>query len=215
MYKIIMGILTAVLIALYLIRYLGNRYCQKRLLACVQSCDLEGFAKLEGSQLVRALIPAFNLHYMKLNIYLMKGDEVHTDEEFDTLLQMKVGKAMRREAVLKAFYYYVKRKDGGRTRKLIEEIREFKDAEEVVRECNMLFDIYILGRSNHMEELQEGLDTLPPQQKAIHEYLLSLQYANRGESERAKEYEDRSVKTLKDELEQQKRRREENRNTFS
>ena len=33
------------------------------------------------------------------------------------------------------------------------------------------------------------------------EYLLSLQYENRGEKERAREYEDRSVKTLKDALE--------------
>mgnify|MGYP005784515261 FL=1 len=209
MYKIIMITLTAVIVALYLIRFLGNRYYQKRLLNCVQRCDLDGFLKMENKRAVRALIPAFNLHYMKLNIFLMRKDEQRTDEEFDVLLDMKVGKTMRRDAVLKAFYYYVKRRDGGRTRKLIAEIRGFQDAEDTIRECEMLFDIYILGRSNHMEELLKDLDTLPPQQRAVHEYLLSLQYENRGEKERAREYEDRSVKTLKDALEAEKKRREE------
>ena len=80
--------------------------------------------------------------------------------------------SMRRDAVLKAFYYYVKRRDGGRTRKLIAEIRGFQDAEATIRECEMLFDIYILGRSNHIEELLKDLDTLPPQQRAVHELSL-------------------------------------------
>ena len=64
MYKIIMITLTAVIVALYLIRFLGNRYYQKRLLNCVQRCDLDSFLELVNKRAVPGLIPASTLHYM-------------------------------------------------------------------------------------------------------------------------------------------------------
>lgn len=198
-YTMIMTCLTGILIFLYVGRIAGTRYYQKRLTACMEQGDLDGFQALAGKRLVKWLIPPFHLHYMRLNIYLLQEDEKKTDEAFEVLLNMKVGRQMRQDVTLKAFHYYVQRKEREKSKKLLEQICTYQNR-EIAEECRMLFDIYVLGRSNYIDSMLSELPKLPSAQQAVREYLLSVQYQNRGEEQEAKAHEERSAALLREVL---------------
>lgn len=198
-YTIVMIVLTVIIISLYVIRAVLGTYYRNRLVICVSQCNLDAYDKLAAKKAVRLLVPPFNLHYMRLNLYMMQKNEQKIDEEFDILLEMKTGKLMRQEIVLKAFYYYVKLKSGKRCQPLLEELHTFAN-EDTKKECDILYDIYVLKKSNHIGELLENIEELPLEQRAINEYLVSLQYLNQNKPDLAKEHEERSTAYLEESL---------------
>lgn len=201
-YTITMAVLTVILLSLYVLRAVLGSYYRNRLAACVQGCDPEAYEAIAQKKLAGLLVPPFNLHYMRLNLYMMLEKEKETDQEFEFLLAMSTGKAMRREVVRKAYYYYVKRRDGKRCRLLLDELLTFAQGEEA-KECELLYDIYILKKSSHIRELMEGIEELPPAQRAVNEYLISLQYENQSKTDLAREYEELSRLHIKEAVERE------------
>lgn len=199
-YIILMIVLTIILIALYVMRSVLGKYYRNKLVGYVQECDLEKYNACADKKPVQLLVPPFNIHYMRLNLYMMLENREGIDEEFDFLLGMKTGKAMHQDVAVKAYNYYVKLRDAKRAKPLVEEIRTFAD-EKTVYECDLLYDVYILKKSNHIDELLEGIEELPLAQRAINEYLVSLQYENRNQPALAKEHEDLSTSYLQQALE--------------
>ena len=199
-YTITMAVLTVLLLSLYLVRAVLGSYYRNRLVACVQRCDLEAYEAIAGKKLTGLLVPPFNLHYMRLNLYMMLEKEKETEQEFDFLLAMSTGKTMRREVVRQAYYYFVKRRDGKRCSPLWDELLTFAEEGEA-RECDLLYEIYILKKSSHIKELQEGIEDLPLTERAVNEYLISLQYENQGKMDLAREYEELSQLHLREAVE--------------
>lgn len=198
-YTVTMVILTILLVSCYILRVAFGSYCRNRLVDCVRRGDLETYEAIAAKKLTMFLVPPFNLHYMRLNLYMMSEKEKETKEEFDFLLNMQTGTLMRREIVRKAYYYFVKRKDGKRCKALLDEFLTFAEEEEA-KECTLLYDIYILKKSSHIEELLKDLENLPPAEQAVNAYLVSLQYANQGKMDLAEEYEERSKRCLREAL---------------
>lgn len=202
-YTITMAVLTVILLSLYILRAVLGSYYRNKLVACVQRCDLKAYEAIAGKKIVGLLVPPFNLHYMRLNLYMMLEKEQETEGEFDFLLAMSTGKTMRKEVIRKAYYYFVKRRDGARCRPLLDEFLTFASEEEA-KECELLYDIYILKKSNHIKELLVGIEELPLAQQAINEYLISLQYENQSRMDLAREFEERSKLHLQEAVEASK-----------
>lgn len=209
-YLITMGVCTCLLLLLYILRAVLGKFYRNQLVYCVQQEDLNLYNEIAESKMARLLVPPYNIHYMRLNLYMVKENKKGIDEEFDFLLNLKMGKQKRQDIVIKAFNYYVKEKDSNHSKPLLEEMRTFMD-DNSRRQYEMLYDIYILKKSCYIDELEKGVesDQLPMAQKAIYEYLIALQYENRSQPKLAKEHEERSAAYLQEAVEKAQKEAEE------
>lgn len=201
-YQILVILLVIVIVFLLTMRYGVSNFMQKKLIVALEKQDQETFDSLIQKKVVRYLIPPFNIHYMSLNMAMMLNQDQRIDEEFTCLLGMRKDKKQSLDVSLKAFNYYVKLKNKTRCKELYAYLQE--DGDEIIKyETEILYDIYILERSNHIDELLKGIETLPLAQRSINEYLISLQYENKNEPTMAKKFEQYSTEHLRQALQQE------------
>lgn len=175
--------------------YLLKKFRFKKLVILLQSQQFEEFDKLVDKFTTRYLFPRFNLEYMKLNSYILRVDEKKIEETFDTLFTLRMSKAQKEDVYMKAFNYYVSIESASKTKEIIEVIEEF-DNEAMRKEARTIYDIFILKRSNYIEDMEAALADQDDDEKGINEYLLSVQYKNKGDKKKSKEYLELSKKHL-------------------
>ena len=185
----------ATIVVFSLIMYLLKKFRFNKLVILLQSQQFEAFDKLVDKFSTRYLFPRFNLEYMKLNASILRVDEKKIEETFHTLFSIKMSKAQKEDVYMKAFNYYVGVENASKTKEIIEVIEEFDNA-AMKKEARTIYDIFILKRSNYIEEMESALTTQEEEERGINEYLLSIQYKNKGDKKRAKEYLELSKKHL-------------------
>lgn len=172
---------------------------QNKMIADLQAGDFNSFDKTVNSFIVKVLFPRYNLEYLKLNAYILQGKEEEIDLQFDFLLNARKNKAQKEDITMKAFNYYVGMENKEKSHKLIEEIKTFTN-ERMVQEATIMYDVFVLKKANHIDEIMEMMEGMGDAQKGINEYLLSVQYENIGDKEKAKKYEKLSKKHLNEPL---------------
>jgi len=175
--------------------YILKKFRFKKLLILLQSQQFDQFDELVDKFSTRYLFPRFNLEYLKMNSNILRIDEKKIDESFTTLFSMKMSKAQKEDVYMKAFNYYVGIEDANKTKEIIAVIEEFDNA-AMKKEARTIYDIFILKRSNYIEEMEAALDEQDNDEKGINEYLLSVQYKNKGDKKKSKEYLELSKKHL-------------------
>lgn len=153
------------------------------------------FDRLLDGKLTSMLYPRYNRDYLRLNSHSLREDHEHADEMFDLLLGLNLPKMQRVDLVIKAFNYYV----GQRTAKVQELLHEIKgfeggQAEAVAHECQLMYDTMILKRHNDIPELERMLEDVgdDPVKRCRLEYLLALQYQNKGDEAKFQEFLEKS-----------------------
>lgn len=200
-YQILVIVLVIISVFLLIMRYVVSHFIQKKLILALENQDQDTFTTLMQKKVVKFLIPPFNIHYMAVNMALMLDNKKIINEEFDLLLSMRKDKRQTLDISMKAFNYYVKEKSKVRCKELYEYFQNEGD-ESIQYETTVLYDIYILEKANHIEELLNGIDTIPLAQRSINEYLVSLQYSNKKDIVMSKKYEDYSKEHLGQALKQ-------------
>ncbi|MEG0576611.1 MAG: hypothetical protein RR500_01985 [Bacilli bacterium] len=195
-YTIVMIIFTIVLATIYVLRILLTSYYQKQFVRVLETVNEEEFNELYNNKIVKYVIPPFNLEYMKLNLYLIENKKKQIDSQFEFLLSMKKSKMQDKEIMVKSFNYYVKLRDKKRCSGLLIKIKECGD-QKTIEESVLLYDIYILQKSSHIEKLLENLEDMSLTQRSINEYLIALQYENEKEMVLSKKYFDLSKEHIK------------------
>lgn len=173
---------------------LKKRYFSK-LVDLLSQSKFEEFYELSNSGIVAVLFPKFNVEYLKLNAILMEGNKRKINDQFDLLLGMRTSSAQSQEITMKAFNYYVGVEDKHKTKTLLEKINTYNN-ERMKEEATMTYDVFIQKKWNHIDHLLEEIEDMSEQNRAIYEYLISVQYENKGDSEKAKEYHDLSKKHM-------------------
>lgn len=159
-----------------------------KMIALMQNGNKKEFMELVNSKTTAMLFPKFNVEYMKLSYYILEGNQRKVNETFDFLLSMKLPKKQEEEITMRAFNYYVGLTDKDRTKKLIEKINAFSNT-KMKDEANMVYDIFILKRGNHIQDVLDQMEYTPEDAQGVNEYLLYVQYKNIGDKENAKKYE--------------------------
>ena len=144
----------------------------------------------------RLQYPRYNRDYLRLNSYLLREDHEHASEMFDLLLGLNLPKMQRVDLVIKAFNYYVGQEDRKKSKELLHEIKGFEGgkAEAVAHECQLMYDTMILKRHNDIPELERMLEEASDDKvKSCRlEYLLALQYKNKGDEAKFQEFLEKS-----------------------
>ncbi len=153
------------------------------------------YLSLLDSFLVKYLYPKYNRLYMKLNGYLFMEDHDEASNLFEQMLSMHITKKQRKDLVLKAFNYYVERMDKEHAATLMAEIDTWEE-EAQKAEAHRIYDIFILKKYDYIEEMEARLNDLSGFDLGALEYLLSLQYENKGDKKKSEMYLESSQKHM-------------------
>ena len=120
-------------------------------------------------------------------------------DEFDRLLDGKLTSMLYpryNRDYLRLNSYYVGQEDRKKSKELLHEIKGFEggQAEAVAHECQLMYDTMILKRHNDIPELERMLkDAGDDKVKSCRlEYLLALQYKNKGDEAKFQEFLEKS-----------------------
>lgn len=153
------------------------------------------YLSLLDSFLIKYLYPKYNRLYMKLNGYLFMEDHDEASRLFEQMLSMHVTKKQRKDLVMKAFNYYVERMDKDHSSTLLAEIDTWEEEAQKV-EAHRIYDIFILKKYNYIEEMEARLNDVSGFDLGALEYLLSVQYENKGDKKKSEMYLEASQKHM-------------------
>lgn len=189
-------ILTVVaILALLLFFKIFQKRKQEELLMLLQSQKYDEFDSVANDKFTRFLFPRFNLEYLKLNALIIQGKEKEVDKTFNTIFEIKMTNPQKQDIYMKAFNYYVGMENSAKSKEMLDIINTF-DNEEMKTEANTIYDIFVLKRSNHLEEMLQLIEEQDESVKGITEYLISVQYENEGNKKLADKYQKLSKEHL-------------------
>lgn len=171
----------------------GMSYLKKKryanLIQLLQAGNFDEFMKMVDGRFTRFLFPGYNLEYLKLNALIIEGNKRKINDQFDKMFKFRLTKKQDEDLSMKGFNYYLGMEDKHRTKELLERILKFNN-ERMKEEVQMMYDIFMAKSFSYIETMEEQLSEQNEEQRSITEYLLSVQYENAGNKEKAKEYEE-------------------------
>ncbi len=144
---------------------------------------------------VKFLFSRYYLAYLKMESSVIEGNKGKINDRFDELLNMNLTNKQREEVVMKAFNYYLSVENKVKCKELLETINLTNNV-KMKEEANMTYDIFLMKRHNHIESVLEKMEDIAEENRGVYEYLLSVQYNNKGDKEKAKYYGDLSKKHM-------------------
>ena len=157
--------------------------------------DFGGYFILLNSAFAKFVFPVYNRNYMKLNAYMLLDDGDEIDALLKEMLQMKVTKKQRIDLVNKAFNYYVEQEDQEKAKVLLSEIETFND-EKMKAESRKIYNIFLLKTHQYIKEMEQQLQNVTGVEKGFLEYVLYLQYENKGDQKKSRYYLELSQKDM-------------------
>lgn len=185
-----------IILAIAIFMYVKQKTTFNRLEKMLEDEDYDGFFKLVDSKLTHLLFPEYNLTYFKLNAYLNMGDDENVDKILDDLLSRNLPEEQRQDLVIKAFTIYLQREDKEKTRDLLKEIESWNSEKyrQTTHECRRLYDIVILEKANHIDEMERELGASEGKERGRLEYFIALQYHNKGDEENYQKYYELAIR---------------------
>lgn len=169
-------VLILLCILFYIILLFIKSSMQKKLVLAIKQKDFQSFDRLINRSLIRALFPPYNLEYLKLNRYLLEDNKGKIDQQFDLLLRASK-KSQKEDIFLKAFEYYAFNQNKKKANKYFEELQKLKNP-KITKYVNLIYDVFVLNQSNHIEELEKDFENVSQDQKRFYAQLLFMQYKN-------------------------------------
>ena len=148
--------------------------------------DYKTFDELIEAPETRKLFPAFNTAFFKLNEALLQDDAGKIDKAFDSFT-MNMNKAQKEALYRKGFYYYLGIEDKAKTDQYYEQLKQLNVKDQHI--LDVAYDTYIKKGYTYLEETLEQIKDFNDRQKMPYYALLSDMYKNKGEEDKAKEYE--------------------------
>lgn len=149
--------------------------------------DFAGCVELLDRPLVRLLFPRYNRLFMRLNAQMCLDNAQEVRRVIDEMLALRVTAEQRMALLVRAFNFFVEQEEYKRAKKVLVELRE-KATPEVLAECERTYDIFANKSSAYIHEMRERLEGAGVAERTALCYLLSVQYENTGDTERAAEY---------------------------
>ena len=158
----------------------------RQLDACLTRKDYAAFDELIESDKVRKSFPLFNINFMKLNEAMYKEDMEEIEKAFGSF-DMRMNKVQKEALYRKGFYYYVSIEDKEKAEYYYEQLKQLNVKDQ--QTLDMMYDIYILKGYMYLDQVNERIRNLSEDEQMPYFALLSDMYRNKGDLEKADEYE--------------------------
>lgn len=182
-------VLLVILVIIWIVTILARRSRTRKLEQLLAQQEFGAFYKLLGAISTRLLYPEYVLTSMNIDALMLQGDDEQAAKLFDRLLRRKTGRKQRMSLVLKAFNFYVGTDDAKRSRELLAEIEDWGQQFDPIKyDCRRLYDVLVAGKTNHIEEMEQELESVDSLQRGRLEYLLAVQYEHAGDTAKRDDY---------------------------
>lgn len=185
--RISIWLVIAVGVVFYIGLILLKNHVQKSLIDMIKRKQFDKFDRNSQKILVKFLFPPYNLEYLRLNRYLISDDKEKIDQQFELLLR-SAKQSQKKDIFLKAFEYYAFDGDEVKAKKYYNELIKI-NKNNISKYITLLYDVFILKKHNHIEELERDFNNLNSNQKKFVAQLLVAQYQNKKDVRKQKFYE--------------------------
>jgi hypothetical protein len=183
-----LGAVTIVVVVLYILaREIAKRVIDAKLQALYATNRYDECIELLNKPVSRILQPTYQQYLQRFTVYEAKRDDKAALFTLDTLLGLRLSKRHRLMVVTRAFNYYVRQGKGAKSKEMLDEIAACGNR-ELVADCRLTYAIVFSGEHGYIVQMESLLEKAVPEQKAKLCFLLSKQYANAGDREKAREY---------------------------
>ncbi len=147
--------------------------------------------------LPRILFPTYEQYLWRFRVHDARDEREMATRMIELMLRMRSSKKRHAEIVALAFNYYVSIEDKKRAKELLDEAKGVCD-KNVVKDCQLTYDIMLGNRHDCIEEMEALLDRADPPLRAKLYKLIAKQYRNAGNKKQAQYYDDLLVQLIKE-----------------
>ena len=162
-----------------------------KLEAYLREGDLDNYLKVLDRPLTNVLYPKYNVLFMRLNAYLALDDDEKTAAVIREMGSLKMNDEQRIALAVKAFTFYVEIEDELHAREVLEYLEANGD-ESMAKANRRTYDIFLRGSHAYIDEMESALSDASGVEEALLCQMLAIQYDNKGDKARAKEYQARA-----------------------
>ena len=164
------------------------------------SGDFDGVIKTLSGPVASFCLPKYNQEFMRLNAYEAKQDVEGVQRTLDAMLGLRATPEQRRILLSRALM----QGDEERATHVLDLIDShvgkcqgdaLEAAKELKRDSRQTFNIAFRGSYAYIAEMEHALAGADADERARLNYYLSLQYGNKGDEKRSREYLDRIAKS--------------------
>ena len=149
--------------------------------------DFEGCLRVLDGPVARVVYPRYNQLYMRLNAQMCLSDNEAARATIDEMLALGSSNKQRLVLLLRAFNFFVEQEDYDRAGELLGELRE-KASPEQLAGCERTYAIFAEKSSAYIDQMEAELKDATGPERTTLLYLLSVQYENKGDAQRANAY---------------------------
>lgn len=147
--------------------------------------------------LPRILFPTYEQYLWRFRVHDARDEREMATRMIELMLRMRSSKKRHAEIVALAFNYYVSIEDKKRAKELLDEAKGVCD-KNVVKDCQLTYDIMLGNRHDCIEEMEALLDRADPPLRAKLYKLIAKQYRNAGNKKQAQYYDGLLVQLIKE-----------------
>ena len=186
---VVIGIVIATIIS-----YLKKSIYRKMLIA-MQMGDHDSFMELTNKKSTQFLYSMMWIDSMRLEEAIMRNNKKDVAHYLDNLSKQRLSEKNAEKVYGQAFNYYLSISDTVMCTKWYEKIKELKN-DRFKREFDRSYNIYVEKGYKYLEDMLNEIEYMEPSKAGIHEYLISLMYANKGDAANARKYKQLSKEHL-------------------
>ncbi|MDJ1122524.1 hypothetical protein QJ043_05405 [Olsenella sp. YH-ols2217] len=168
-----------------------KRSLTRRLERLMEAQDFRGCLALLAEPVTRTVFPRYNRRFLELSCHLGLDNLAEAERLCSEMLAMRLTPEQRTVTLAKAFNVAVEREDRETAARRLAQIEELDDG-ALAQESRETFDVLLNGSSAYVESMKRRLRNADQGTAARLCYLLSVQYANRGDDTAAEQYLDRA-----------------------
>lgn len=147
--------------------------------------------------LPRILFPTYEQYLWRFRVHDARDEREMATRMIELMLRMRSSKKRHAEIVALAFNYFVSIEDKKRAKELLDEAKGVCD-KNVVKDCQLTYDIMLGNRHDCIEEMEALLDRAEPPLRAKLYKLIAKQYRNAGNKKQAQYYDGLLVQLIKE-----------------
>ena len=186
---LITGVVSLIVIVFLL--KMVRKLLYNKLIALLQDGEFETFYKKTDTVLYRLLISKIDLLFLKLKAYFLEQNKKRILLYLNEIEPLLITNMQKEKVYIDAFNYFISIEDKNNSKKYLNKINEL-DNPRMKIEVNRVYNIYIRKSDEDLKNLLEECMELEEENRAVHEYLISIIYKNKNDRKNQQKYEDLS-----------------------
>lgn len=165
----------------------------RKMVGYLENGDYSTFYNEIDKKSTKFLFPKSSILDLKLNAALVQKKKKESTQLLEEICAMPLTISQKETYYMKAFNFFVGINDEKNCKKYLNLINELSN-DRIKYEANRVYNIFILKNDKYLKDLLDELETMEDREKGVNEYLISVIYKNKKDTENQKKYEDLSKK---------------------